>query len=159
MIDFANFEREKCYFRPYTTHMDVFVSLRHIPTPAANSEKWTYKLKTFCSTPIVLFQCKTLDCNILLHLNYPELVKLNATSWLKSECLTFMLFLSDTSVSKNVACAKTIQLSRVDSDCIRKACSKQNTLSSQTIEDLVGIIYEQDVENIWPMKRPSDTVN
>ena len=79
-------------------------------------------------------------------------MKLNATSWLKSDCLTLMFFLSDTSVSKNVVCAKTIQLSKADSDSIRNACSKQNTLSSQTIEDLVSVIYEQDVENIWPIE-------
>jgi hypothetical protein len=158
MINFATFEREKWYFRPSTTHMDVFVSLKNIPHPAMDSHTWTYKLKTFCSIPVILFQCKSMDCNILVHLNYPGLVNLNATSWLKADCSTFMLFLSDTSVSKNVVCAKTIQLCRADSDRIRNACSNQNTLSSQTIENLVGVIYEQGAENIWPMKPRSNPV-
>ena len=149
MNDFLNFERKKCHFHPYVTHLDVFVGLRKINIPVTNREKWTYKLKMFCLIPILLFQCKSMGSNILLHLNYPELIKLNATSWLESDCLTFMIFLSDTSISNDVVCAKTMQLSKSESNRIREACSKQSSLGYQTIEDLVDIIYEQDIKNIW----------
>jgi hypothetical protein len=150
-MDFANFDRKTSYFKPYKSHLDVYVSLRKIDDPIEAMDVWTYKVKIFCEIPIILFQCKNKGCNILLHLNYPLLISLNATSWLEADHLTFMLFLSEKTEFNDVVCAKTIQLSKSESSCIRKACSKQDSLTYQSIENLVDIVYEQDIENIWPL--------
>ncbi|CAG5074618.1 hypothetical protein DYBT9623_05305 [Dyadobacter sp. CECT 9623] len=61
-----------------------------------------------------------------------------------------MLIISDVSDSDNVVGAKTICLSKRDSDRIRAAVSRQKQLSYQNIEDLVDIIYQLDIKNIWP---------
>ncbi|GGC14172.1 hypothetical protein [Dyadobacter sediminis] len=61
-----------------------------------------------------------------------------------------MLIISNASESIHVAGAKTIRLSKTDSDSVRAAFLKQKNLSYQTIKDLVDIVYQLDIENIWP---------
>jgi len=150
MNDFANFNREKSYFRPYDTHLDVYVSMSEMSGLSKGTGNWSYKLKIFCGIPVILFQCESKGCNILIHLNYPLLHKLSATSWLGQQQLTFMLLLSDSSQSDHVVCAKTLKLNKADSTKIRMACVKQYGLSYSSVENIVDVIYQQNIKNIWP---------
>lgn len=148
MADFSNVNRAKSFLRPSYGQIDLFIAFNSIENiKSMFAGKWTYKVKIFCSIPIVVFKCPGMDCNILLHLN---LHALGSGCWLENDRLTFMLIISDVSDSNNVVGAKTICLSKRDSDRIRAAVSKQKNLSYQSIEDLVDIIYQLDIENIWP---------
>jgi hypothetical protein len=150
MTDFANFDRQESYFRPYKSHLDVFARLRRVNLKEMAHGEWSYKLKIFCTVPLILFQCECTGCNILMHLNMPLLQKLTATSWLEAEHLTFMLLVSDASRSNEIICGKTMRLTKLDSDVIRGACSQQRTLTSMQVEDLVGILYQLEIKQIWP---------
>ncbi|TLU96073.1 hypothetical protein [Dyadobacter sediminis] len=150
MRDFANFDKQESYFQPNQTHLDVHVKLRETAPELAASHKWTYKLKIFCSVPVLLFRPENNNCNTLIHLNHVLLTKLNATCWLKAEKLTFMLFISDASVKRGVVCVKAIQLSIEDSKLVRKACRSQQGLSYHQVENLVDIIYQLNITDIWP---------
>jgi hypothetical protein len=150
MRDFANINKQESYFQPTLTHLDVHVKLRETAHDLSSSGNWTYKLKIFCSVPIILFRPENQDCNILIHLNQVLLTKLNATSWLQAENLTFMLFLSDASSNKEVICVKAMQLSVQDSKYVRKACRDQHGLSYHQIENLIDIIYQLKVSSVWP---------
>lgn len=150
MADFLNFDRHLSYYRPYESHLDVFISFKKVDLKLMAYAGWNYKVKVFCSVPIILFQCKCDGCNILMHLNMPAMEKVKATSWLKAEKLTFLLFISDASCSKHVVWAKNIQLSKADSDKIRSACYHQRTLSYNQVENLVDPIYHLEIDNIWP---------
>lgn len=149
MNDFGNFDRQQSYFRPFKTHLDVYARLKKVDLKAMATGNWSYKIKVFCSVPIILFQCECSGCNILMHLNMPLLKKLSATSWLDPRRLTFMLLISDASRSNEVIGAKSIKISQAESDNIRAACQSQHTLSYAQIEDLVDIIYQLEIENIW----------
>ncbi|KAA6438498.1 hypothetical protein FEM33_17580 [Dyadobacter flavalbus] len=150
MRDFANFDKEESYFQPTRTHLDVHVKLRKTTPELAASQNWTYRLKIFCSVPVLLFSPENGGCNTLIHLNHVLLTHLNATCWLKAEKLTFMLFISDASIRKEVVCVKAIQLSVQDSARVRKACKSQNGLSYHQVESLVDIIYQLNITEIWP---------
>lgn len=150
MVDFANFDRQESYFRPCQSHLDVFARFRWVDTSSINDGQWSYKIKIFCSVPVILFQCKPSACNILMHLNMPLLRKLGATSWLNTDQLTFMLLLSDGSRAKKVVFGKTIRIAKADSDVIRKACRKQHLLTSTQIENMIDILYQLEISNIWP---------
>ena len=80
----------------------------------------------------------------------PLLRKLGATSWLNTDQLTFMLLLSDGSRAKKVVFGKTIRIAKADSDVIRKACRKQHLLTSTQIENMIDILYQLEISNIWP---------
>lgn len=149
MKDFANFDRQQSYFRPYQTHLDVYVRLKEVSLKAVLNSVWTYKIKIFCSVPVILFQCELAGCNVLMHINMPALAKLSATSWLQTKRLTFMLLISDASQGGQVIGAKTIRLSHADSALIRRACQNQRAVSSMQIEHLVDILYQLDIDNIW----------
>lgn len=150
MKDFANFDRQKSYLSPHYAHIDVHVRFRKVDLRSMTYGEWSYKIKLFCSVPIILFQCQCDGCNILMHLNVPALKQLNATSWLKNSNLTFLLLISDASRANQVVWAKKVQLSKTESDKIRHACQQQRTLSYNQIEDLVGPFYQLSIDRIWP---------
>lgn len=150
MTDFINLNKEESYFQPTNTHLDVHVQLRKMTPDFDLADNWTYKLKIFCSVPVLLFRPESNNCNILIHLNHVLLTKLNATFWLTAKKLTFMLFISDASLSREVVCVKKLQLSIQESDLVRTACKSQYGLSNQDVENLVDIIYQLNVTNIWP---------
>lgn len=148
MTDFSSVDRSKSFLRPSHEHIDLFIAFNSIENAQSMSAgKWTYKIKIFCSIPLVVFRCPGKDCNIMLHLNHHAL---GSGRWLDKEHLTFMLIISDASKSNHVVGARTIRLSKTDSDAVRAAVSKQKNLSYQTIEDLVDIVYQLDIKNIWP---------
>lgn len=151
MNEYSNIIREQTYFRPSNVHLDVFVSFQAIKLlNPVSDDQWQYKMKIFCSVPVISFNCKSMGCSILIHLNYQYFKNLNLLSWLKEEHITFMLLISDASLDNHIVGAKTLRLSRKDSDRVRSACLKQAKLSYQSIEDAVDFLYELDIENIWP---------
>lgn len=149
MKDFSNFDRQESHFRPFDTHLDVFARFKEVEARPTIQEGWIYRLKTFCSVPIILFQCPYKGCNILMHLNIHLLDRLNATAWLHSRRLTFMIFLSDASKANQVVCAKTIRFSELDSDKIRSACHRQRRLSYHQIEGIIDLVYQSEIDQIW----------
>lgn len=154
MADFSNLNKEHSYLRPSDAHLDFFVSFKRIKdAPSMFGSVWTYRVKIFCSVPILVFRCQQLGCNILVHLNIQLLQAVDPTHWLDADHLTFMLIISDASKSDQVAGAKIIKISKADSALIRSACLRQNQLSSRTVENLADFIYQLDIKNIWPQQR------
>ncbi len=74
MTDFSNVNRTKSFLRPSHEHVDLYITFNSIENVKSMfAGKWTYKMKIFCSIPLVVFRCPVKECNIMLHLNLTPL--------------------------------------------------------------------------------------
>lgn len=143
MKDFANFESYKSFFVPSRTHLNVYSCFDRIdPTLMADGD-WSYKVKIFCSVPIIIFRCN--QYHIIMHLNMPFLQQMKACSWLEAQHLTFRLSILDAWQDHKIIHTRGMSFAAIDSERIRLACRQQCLFSCTQIEDIVSIIYQSDI--------------
>lgn len=64
-----------------------------------------------------------------------------------------MLLISDRSRDNEVIGAQTIWINQAETNIIRQACQQQCKMTYDQIEYLVDLLYQLDIDNIWPNDR------